>query len=354
MNKVYFFLFYFPQLVLAQTWAVGKYENSQVETYANDLNLNRSLTISGAQALEVSVLGKTEAGYDFLTVYDGKKKKIRRLTGPINEKFTVKGATIYLNFYSDARAGGEGVLVKVASSTILNELKTRLLDATYQILKGGSGEVYQQVNIQLNELVKLTSAIKAQPIDNVLEQIVAQLGAITKIYKNIGMTRETIMSLHQTQLAIIAELTTEISHHLTKLKEETEKYSTLMTASQNQLKLNTLSTIARQKEQLAGEVYRKILVKMGNQQKSWEALDGYRSSLEKQLMEYSEQIGLLLYFFKVNAQLYEQATQVTMMRNSIADLNDLINLSQLQKMVDEITHKEQKIKEIINQVQINK
>ena len=335
------------------SFAMGKYAGS--EGYPNDLNLNKSLTLPEAQAIQVTVEGQLEEGYDFLTLYDGKRKKIRRLTGHIQERFTIKGSTLYLNFFSDSRTQGPGIKVSIASSSLINEVKTRLIDASEQILKGGTKESYQKIADEFIQWTPLQNLAKTQPLDTLIEQLVRRLMALTKIYRELGNKNQEILAFHQAQFRLIEELRNEVSTHMNKLQQEREKYLVLLKEAQNKLTDLLLSEVESQKEQLSIEVYQKVLTKMDVQQKSWQAFKKEQSLLETKLKKYSESVGLFLYFLKVNAQLYEQAANTLLMKkNNLTELRELMNLTELQKIVDDLLGQEEEIKVQINQIQQSK
>lgn len=334
------------------SFAIGKYAGTEV--YANDLNINKTLTLPEAQAIQITVEGEVEDGYDFLTLYDSKRKKIRRLTGRIQEQFTIKGSTLYLNFYSDARTKSQGVQVTLSSSSMLNEVKTRLIDASQQILKGGTKEAYQRIVAELAQLIKLQTLVKTQPLDTLIEQVITRLMAITKIYRDIGNNSQDILALHHTQFHLIEELNNEVIAQMNTLQQDREKYLLLLNQSQNNLG-ELLSEMDRQKEQLSMEVYQKVLIKLDLQQKNWKTFKSDQALLESTLKKYSEAIGLFLYFLQVNAQLYEQAANMLLMKkNSLAELKELVNLKELQKIVDDIVHQEEAIQARIHQIQQTK
>jgi hypothetical protein len=335
------------------SFAIGKYEaNNGTGTYGNNLNINRILTIPDAQALEVTVEGETEEGYDVLTISDHDRKNLRRFSGPINDKFSVKGATIHLTFASDGRTTKNGVIIKIASSSLFNELKTRLADATNKVLKEGTKYANAKISKKLGDFKRLHDQVENQAIDNVMEKAIAELVAITNIYKEIASMSEKITTIHQTQFKIIEDLKTETLDNIEKLKREQSKYSDLLSSAQTKLNDDSLSAVAKQKEKFSVGVYNRILEKMKKQQENWELLGKTQQLLEGKLKEHSEKVGLLLYFVGINAQLYEQAANVALMRKArLTELNDLTNLSELQKIVADIEKKEKEIRELLEKIQ---
>ena len=94
-------------LQASTTWTTGH--------YGNNVNRSKTLSISGASSLTVTVLGETENSYDFIYIYDANGQQIKRFTGHINETFTVSGSSIKAKLTSDYSQTRSGVTVTIAS-----------------------------------------------------------------------------------------------------------------------------------------------------------------------------------------------------------------------------------------------
>ena len=86
-----------------KTGAYGNYEDSQMRLYIN-----------GANKLKVSIKGKTEQGYDFVSIYDSKGKLIKKLSGKINKNFIVNGSNILAKLTSDDSTTDKGVRIHIS------------------------------------------------------------------------------------------------------------------------------------------------------------------------------------------------------------------------------------------------
>ena len=86
-----------------KTGAYGNYEDSQMRLYIN-----------GANKLKVSIKGKTEQGYDFISIYDSKGKLIKKLSGIINKNFIVNGSNILAKLTSDDSTTDKGVRIQIS------------------------------------------------------------------------------------------------------------------------------------------------------------------------------------------------------------------------------------------------
>jgi len=334
-------------------FAIGKYANRKTDVvYNNNLNINRKLMISRAEALEITVEGETEDGYDFIIIHDQNKNRVRRLSGMINEKLVVKGDTIYVNFVSDGRTTKDGIVLKIASSSLFSELKSRLTDVTLSVLKEGTGAVYKNLSHQLERFKQLQILAQTQPVDRIAAQTITELLAVAQAYRQIAAQEETIMNLHQAKLKQLDSLKTETLANLEQVKQEQNKYYKLLSETQAQLHKNQSNVVDQQKEQLSIPVYKRILAKLIQQQDNWEALSRYQEQLTLQLQDYSKAVSLLLYFLRINADLYEQTTTVALMQTAqIVELNELTDLSELQKIITRISSKEQDLKTLLEKIQ---
>lgn len=92
----------------AASWSSGAYRNNEI--------LSKNLSIAGASNLTVTVTGETESGYDYLYVYDANNVEIRKLSGVINQTFTVRGSSILAKLITDPSITKSGVTVSISSS----------------------------------------------------------------------------------------------------------------------------------------------------------------------------------------------------------------------------------------------
>ena len=87
------------------TWTTGRY----------GINEDRShkLFINNALKLQVTVTGETEAGYDFIYIYDKTGNEIAKLDGVINTTFIIEGDTVTARLLSDYSVVASGVTVSI-------------------------------------------------------------------------------------------------------------------------------------------------------------------------------------------------------------------------------------------------
>jgi hypothetical protein len=93
----------------AASWSTGP--------YGNNTDIQRNLSIPGASSIEVSIIGSTEYDFDYVYVYDTLGNQVRRLTGNINETFTVGGSSIMARLVSDSSITSSGVTITVRSTS---------------------------------------------------------------------------------------------------------------------------------------------------------------------------------------------------------------------------------------------
>jgi hypothetical protein len=78
----------------------------------------------------------------------------------------------------------------------------------------------------------------------------------------------------------------------------------------------------------------------------------HQIEIEQQLKYHSDQINILLYLVEMNGKVYEQVANTASLRqSSMIELNQMINLSELQKMMDIIDHSEQALQQWITRIE---
>lgn len=87
------------------TWTTG--------AYSDNANISQTLSISEASSLTVTITGRTESNYDFITIYDANGTEVGRFHGDINESFTVNGSSIQAVLTSDGSVTESGVTVSI-------------------------------------------------------------------------------------------------------------------------------------------------------------------------------------------------------------------------------------------------
>lgn len=86
--------------------------------YLNNLDITQKLEIPHAAALQVTAVGSTEVGYDWLHIYDSEGKEIRRFSGKIDAVFTAQGSFIWVRFVTDGSVTDRGVSVSVRPAEV--------------------------------------------------------------------------------------------------------------------------------------------------------------------------------------------------------------------------------------------
>jgi hypothetical protein len=88
------------------TWTTG--------AYCNNAYKSKTLYISGANSLRVTIEGETEEGYDFITIYDNNMSQIAQFSGSINQTIDINGSTIEAVLSSDYSITDSGVTVSIS------------------------------------------------------------------------------------------------------------------------------------------------------------------------------------------------------------------------------------------------
>ena len=94
----------------------SNYTSWKVNNYDNNENIEKRLHIDGASKIKVKLSGKTEAGYDYLTIKDLNGNIIKELSGSFDETFVVDGSDIIAHFESDDATTDKGFSVDISNS----------------------------------------------------------------------------------------------------------------------------------------------------------------------------------------------------------------------------------------------
>ncbi len=87
------------------SWSTGPFSSNEKRS--------KNLFIHGAKKLEVTVSGSTEAGHDYLYLYDQNGTQLARLDGDINTTITVEGASVTARLTSDVSVTSTGVTISI-------------------------------------------------------------------------------------------------------------------------------------------------------------------------------------------------------------------------------------------------
>ncbi|MEM7017141.1 MAG: FG-GAP-like repeat-containing protein [Pseudomonadota bacterium] len=96
----------FPPQSRVDTFATGAYDNN--------VDVSETLILPGATTLYISVEGETEAGFDFIELFDVNNTLLERLSGQINLALSLPGDTLNIRFTSDDIVTRSGVTVTIS------------------------------------------------------------------------------------------------------------------------------------------------------------------------------------------------------------------------------------------------
>ncbi|MCK5876941.1 MAG: hypothetical protein KAG43_04845 [Candidatus Marithrix sp.] len=315
------------------SFAVGKFVAHR--KYSNNLVLSKQLTILGADELEVNIIGKTEKCCDYITVYAHKKYKF---SGIIKQSFIVPGPSIRVTFKSDGRTTDEGVLVKITNrlpASIFNDIRSQLITVITEILKYGTNDIYVKINNNLQTLKKLHSTT-TQKTDSIINKIITEAINIGQTYKEIAAMSSDIMLIHQQKLNIIKNLKQKTLANVNKIEQKYQEYKVLLSKTQNELKTID-NSIEKQKLTFSINGYNAIMQTLIEQRKIWDKFYNEQEIITNKLSKHSQKIKLLLHVLGINAQIYEQSANVALLhKNSVLKLDNLVDLPELQKIINNI------------------
>ena len=356
------------------SFSIGQYANSNDSSYANDQYKQTILTIPNAEALEVIVEGEIEdccqsptnenvercchrsrnkRCCDFIIIRDSENQD-HTFNGQIQEKFTVLGHSVTVIFKSDNATTGRGVRVSISPRSALdvfNELKIQISTAADTILKQGTSEVHSKLEQQLKQLETLTEQVEnIQNIDEVIEPVARMLTALGQTYHEIASKRDTIILAHQMQLSLIKELEMKTLNRIDRAIQEKQNHVILLNNAQNAL-LQTSNSLERQKIQISISGHKQNIESLQLQEMVWSKFHDSQETLENLLQQYTQKIELLLHFLEISGQVYEQAANVALLKETtVIAFNKLTDVTELENIVMDIEQSEQKIKAWMNKI----
>jgi surface antigen len=132
----------------ATSTSQGSSTYSTGANYANNLDVEKILTVPGARIIKVAITGRTEQSYDWLAICEGTSStcnenvNTRLLTGTINETLMFSGSSVKIHFHSDYSVNDTGVTVTVtpdnnssSTSSLTEEQKgEKILDCLESLL----------------------------------------------------------------------------------------------------------------------------------------------------------------------------------------------------------------------------
>jgi hypothetical protein len=339
-------------------YAIGQYADPTKAGYDNNLKLSKILSILGANELEVSIIGQIEKRYDHLTLYDSHNKEIGKYNGDIYEQFTVKGASIRVDFKSDGRTTDKGFRIKISlrlPAKVFKDIKKKLLAASYRFLNLGTSEASEKIsqNVQVLEMLqtKMQQMQQTHQTNAFIEQVANKLMLIAQTYNELAAMNLWIMKAHQEQFDILKGLKKQTQYQIHQIELKKQGYEDSLDQTQTQLK-NTLDNFEQQMMQLSMAGYESIIPSLHAQEESWNELDKLQNTLEAKLRLHSNYIGLFLDTLKVNGQIYQEFAQAALMRQkTILTLSQTIKFPQFCDNLTKIVKNERDIRQWIKKTQ---
>ncbi|OUD14597.1 hypothetical protein [Thioflexithrix psekupsensis] len=327
--------------------------------YENNSQLSRVLHIDGAEELTVKISGETEECCDYLRIFDSAGRRVKEFRGNFEEQLTVSGSSIRVFFFSDGRTVGKGATVSIEQRglpNIFQEIKDDLLNAIRVVMEHGTQPALTDVQTRLFELKKLhteTTASSAHRIEpqTLTMRTLSQLKLIALAYQNMASYRLSLLQKHQEQWEKLQNLQANTQRQVDKLEQNRQRHLSLLDQSQSQLETD-VEAVEKQKLQFAIDGYRNIARSIEAQIRIWKNFHNHQIEIEKQLKHHSNQINILLYLIEMNGKVYEQVANTASLRqSSMIELNQMINVSELQKMMTAIEHSEQQLQQWITRIE---
>lgn len=351
------------------TFTIGHYADSNQTNYANNLYKQATLTIPDAEALEVTIEGAIEdccqtpandnvkkcclrfrqkRCCDYLLVRDSTGQD-HLFNGQIQTQLTVPGNAITAIFKSDLQTTGKGVRVTITARTapaIFNDLKERYLAAVERILEQGTGKIYLALEKNLSQLQSVTEQVRNEPevTPDVIKSVAETLIALGQTYRQIADQREALILSHQTHLKEIEQLKAKTLARIHKVRQQAQHYTTALNEAQALL-MQTVDEVKKQKIQISINGYKKNLQALHTQALVWESFHQMQDTLETQLQGYVQKIEVLLHFLKINGEVYAQAANVALLKQTtVMAFDKLVDLTELEQIVLALEQSEQAVK----------
>jgi len=342
-------------------FAFGKYDTkTDQEKYGRFEKLNKILSVPDANELEVTIVGRIEDKCekricDTLKIYDSQGKRIETFTGKLNERFSVVGSSIKVSFYSDGRKEYEGAIVRIKARSlkhIFDELKEKLLKSVDMILKYGADEIHRKIDKHYKIFNILYNTLSNDgDVEKFIEEILQRLGETAQIYREISNLREDIVKVHTDEFEKIKYLKTKVLSNRQQIYEKGEKYLSLLDKSKQAFD-DIDDPREKKKLELSVVGYKNIIQNIQIQKTILDNFDTVLNTLDDTLRKHSEKILMLLYMLGINAEIYEQASNIPVFNQKFTgDLSHLNDLSELKQLVSEIEKSEYEIQQQLEKIQ---
>jgi hypothetical protein len=358
-----------PAQAQSSSYGIGQYAVPSKEGYDNNLKLSKVLSLPGEFELEVTIEGRTEKCCDYLILYNSQNKKIGQYKGDIKEQFTIKGASLRVDFRSDKRTTDKGFLVKIfppLPAKVFQQIKKQLLETSDLFLNLGISEAYSKIADNPQYLKSLQATVQ-QGVDTnqSVEQIAYQLMDIAQAYNHVAEMNAWIMTVYQEHFEILKNLNAQIQHQVYKITQKKQDYEEAVTQTQNQftktdnesqtenktlLKDNN-ENFEEQKTALSIAAYKNIIPSLKAQEASWHKLNALQNTLEAKLQLHKNYIGLFLYTVGINGQIYQEFAQAALMgQKAILKLSQSIQFPQVCDNLTQLIKNERDIRESIQKI----
>ncbi len=312
--------------------------------YGNNQFNDEILEIPNAYGLIVTINGEIENKWDVITLYDANGQKIQTFTGQLNERIEVAGSKIRVIFDSDNRKHDFlGARVKITAQSfpqLYQTIKQILTNEVTHLLEKNTGEASYLIKQHLKQLTTLDNQVRqARDAAQIIQPVANELLKIAETYRKIANLFPEVQQIHQ-----------NILDKLEQLQVKTKTYQQIAQTNVEQLQAEV---------QTAEDGWRKDnLQRVANlsytQQTLWTQFLQQQTEMMVQTKVYSAQVLDFLNFLNMTAQIYEGTAQLTLVhRSSIADFQNLMDLSRLRSIVDKIEQSELKINTLLEQIEKN-
>lgn len=344
------------------SYAIGEYADPTQKQYSNDLKLSKILSMPGADELDVSIIGQIEKCCqsdvvttnccDYLTLYDSHDEEIAKYSGDINEQFTVKGASIRVDFKSDGRTTKKGFRVKIAllfPARVFKDIKNKLLVASHLFLKLGTEEAYAKISKNRQALKALQAKMQQIPETELfIDQVAAKLMLIAQNYKEVAAMN---IKAHQKQFEILKRLKKQTQYQIDQIVFKKKKYQDSLDQIANQLE-NIENHLEKQKMEVSMTGYKNMIPSLNAQQVIWTEFAQLQETLEAKLRFHSNNIDLFLHTLKINGQIYQEFAQAVLLRqDTISSLSQILKFPHFCDNFARIVKSEKEIRQWIKKIE---
>jgi hypothetical protein len=308
--------------------------------YKTNHKTTKTLSIPGADSLEVHVEGSIKARQDILSV-TAKNFGTKYFAGTVDEKFIVPGDKIVVVFETKGQMYPNlYIRVNIEPSTPLTEFK-RIDDKIQDIIDSLASEGVNHAKVELKKSAITFETIKKAinnqaPSAQTLEEVIDGLRKIAMSYSTISALAPGIADNAQQKFQTLNKLLQDTQVMINDLYQR--RADNQRKREETLANLNSVdSELEKRKLNIALNAQESLIASLSLQEKVWNQFFNLQEQLQQPLKAYMANIDLLLYTLGTNAKVYRETANAMQMQNDIQlAAQALRGLADLQNILTDI------------------